>query len=70
MNPSSFGHYQDVSLEEGRLTLVTQRPLPGAPLEALDDAVLHRAEQRLVHLHGTGMGAVHVKKKKRSFWIF
>lgn len=34
------------------LTLVTQRPLPGAPLEALDDAVLDRAQQRLVHLQG------------------
>lgn len=33
-----------------RLTLVTQRPLPGSPLEALNDAVFDRAQQRLVHL--------------------
>lgn len=39
-----------VMLFSGRLTLVTQRPLPGAPLEALNDAVFDRAQQRLVHL--------------------
>lgn len=37
-------------LFSGLLTLVTQRPLPGAPLEALNDAVFDRAQQRLVHL--------------------
>lgn len=36
------------------LTLVAQRPLPGAPLEALHDAVFDRAQQRLVHLRHRG----------------
>lgn len=39
-----------VMLFSGLLTLITQRPLPGAPLEALNDAVFDRAQQRLVHL--------------------
>lgn len=34
------------------LTLIAQGPLPGAPLEALNDAVFNRAQQRLVHLRG------------------
>lgn len=42
------------------LTLIAQWPLPGAPLEALDDAVFDRAQQRLVHLW-------HTKGKKRGF---
>lgn len=35
------------------LTLITEGPLPGAPLEALNDAVFDRAQQRLVHLQGS-----------------
>lgn len=37
------------------LTLVAQRPLPGAPLEALHDAVFDRTQQRLVHLRHRGV---------------
>lgn len=35
------------------LTLIAQRPLSRAPLEALDDAVFDRAQQRFVHLRRT-----------------
>lgn len=35
-----------------KLTLITQRTLPGAPLEALNDAVFDWAEQSFVHLQG------------------
>lgn len=39
--------------EKRRLTLITEGSLPGSPLETLNDAVLHRAEKSLVHLHET-----------------
>lgn len=39
-------------IKRRELTLVTQRALSSAPLEALNDAVFDGAEQRLVHLHG------------------
>lgn len=39
--------------ETGGLTLITEGPFPGSPLEALDDAVLHGAEKSLVHLRRT-----------------
>lgn len=41
-----------VKKRQRTLTLITQRALPGAPLEALNNAVFDGAEQRLVHLQG------------------
>lgn len=38
----------------GQLTLITEGPLPGSPLETLNNAVLHRAEKSLVHLQRMG----------------
>lgn len=40
-------------MEKRRLTLITEGSLPGSPLETLNDAVLHRAEESLVHLRET-----------------
>lgn len=61
MSPSHLIHPDARTLEAcggkgrgaGGLTLITEGPLPGSPLETLNDAVLHRAEKSLVHLHKT-----------------
>lgn len=52
-------------------TFVTQRSLPGAPLEALNNAVFDWAEQRLVHLHRRSKHlqlAITKKKKNILSW--